>query len=121
MGQVSFSRLVIPGVLLLAAAVLYRYVLYPVILSPLAKLPRAHWSSSVSPVWILWARFRGRENRTLHEAHQRHGPIVRLSPNEVSINNMDTVKTVYQGGFDKHQWYNVFNNFGYVSSLGHTI
>ena len=119
MGQVTLSGLVVPSILLLAVAALYRYVLYPVILSPLAKIPSAHWSSSVSPIWILWVRFQGRENRTLHDAHQRHGPIVRLSPGEVSINNMDAVKTVYQGGFDKHQWYNVFNNFGYVFTLRH--
>ncbi|KAK7931793.1 Cytochrome P450 monooxygenase cypX [Apiospora marii] len=25
---------------------------------------------------------------------------------------MESVKTVYQGGFDKHQWYSVFNNYG---------
>ncbi|KAK8053588.1 cytochrome P450 3A12 [Apiospora saccharicola] len=80
--------------------------------SPLAQIPKAHWSCDVSPIWILWVRYTNKENRTIGEAHKRHGSIVRLAPYEVSINDMESVKTVYQGGFDKHQWYSVFNNYG---------
>ncbi|KAM0820051.1 putative Cytochrome P450 [Seiridium cardinale] len=112
MSQFGSGGIAATATLLLAAATLYRYILYPVILSPLAKIPNAHWSSSVSPSWILWIRFQSRENKALYEAHQEHGPIVRLGPNEVSINDVESVKTVYQGGFDKHEWYSVFNNFG---------
>jgi hypothetical protein len=42
----------------------------------------------------------------------RHGPVVRIGPNEVSINTMAAVKTVYGGGFDKHAWYSLFDNYG---------
>jgi hypothetical protein len=112
MGQLDGRGAAATAIVLLAAGLLYRYILYPITLSPLAKIPSAHWSCSVSPTWMLWARFQSRENKTLYEAHQKHGPIVRLGPNEVSINNMEAVKTVYQGGFDKHEWYSVFNNFG---------
>jgi hypothetical protein len=108
----SIYGLVFPGVCVLAVVLLYKCVLYPAILSPLAKVPQAHWSSSISPVWMLWARFRGRENRTLYEAHEKHGSIVRLSPSEISINSTEAVKTVYQGGFEKHRWYSLFDNFG---------
>jgi hypothetical protein len=102
------SAIVVP----LIAYGLYRYVLYPVAISPLSKIPNAHWSCCLSPFWILRVRFESRENRTLQEAHREHGPVVRVGPSEISINTMDGVKTVYQGGFDKHQWYSVFNNYG---------
>ncbi|KAF7542076.1 hypothetical protein G7054_g104 [Neopestalotiopsis clavispora] len=67
---------------------------------------------SISPVWMLWARFQSRENTTLSEAHKKYGPIVRVAPSEVSIADMEYVRGVYQGGFAKHEWYSVFNNYG---------
>ncbi|ETS78088.1 hypothetical protein PFICI_10150 [Pestalotiopsis fici W106-1] len=97
---------------LITALLLYKYILYPLCLTSLSKLPSAHWSCSISPIWILWARFQSRENKTLFEAHERCGPIVRVGPHEVSIADMELVKDVYQGGFDKHEWYSVFNNYG---------
>jgi hypothetical protein len=112
MEQRDSSSIYLTFTLLLIAAAFYKFVLYPAFLSPLSEVPNAHWSCSVSPIWILWARYRNRENRTLHDAHKAHGSIVRLSPSEVSINNMEAVKTVYHGGFDKHQWYSVFHNYG---------
>ncbi|KAK8069428.1 Tryprostatin B 6-hydroxylase [Apiospora phragmitis] len=110
--EVIYYDLAFPAFILLTVLSLLRFALYPVLLSPLARIPKAHWSCAVSPIWILWARYTSRENRTIGEAHRRYGPIVRLAPNEISINDMESVKTVYQGGFDKHQWYSVFNNYG---------
>ncbi|ORY62503.1 cytochrome P450 [Pseudomassariella vexata] len=112
MAAISVSDVATPAISLLILASLYRYVLYPVVFSPLSKIPNAHWSCSISPFWILWARYESRENRTLYEAHDKHGPIVRISPTEISINSMEGVKIVYQGGFDKHEWYDIFNNYG---------
>ncbi|XDG06015.1 hypothetical protein ABKA04_005630 [Annulohypoxylon sp. FPYF3050] len=112
MATLTTSNFYAPTVITLIAGFLYQYVLYPAILSPLSKIPSAHWSCSISPAWILWARFKSRENRTLHAAHKQHGPIVRIGPNELSVTSIEGVKTIYQGGFDKHQWYSVFNNYG---------
>lgn len=54
-------------------------------------------------------------NKTIHDAHQRCGPIVRLGPGEVSINCVDGgIRTVYAGGFEKHDWYpRIFGAYGY--------
>ncbi|CAJ2505057.1 Uu.00g124510.m01.CDS01 [Anthostomella pinea] len=112
MSAINASELYLPGIIAIFSASLYYFLIQPAILSPLVKVPKAHWSCSISPAWILRARFDGRENRTLYEAHKQLGPIVRVGPNELSINNIEAVKTVYQGGFDKHQWYSVFDNFG---------
>jgi hypothetical protein len=77
------------GPILLGAAILYalyRFVVAPVFISPLAKIPAAHPTSSFSPAWILWTRWCSRENATVLDAHERLGPLVRLGPNEISVN-----------------------------------
>lgn len=90
-------------------------IVRPLFLSPLAKVPAAHWSAPWSPLWILSARKRGRENRLLHDAHRRLGPVVRVGPNDVSIDGPEAVRVVYQGGFEKDPWYSVFDNYGCVA------
>ncbi|OTB11170.1 hypothetical protein K445DRAFT_370562 [Daldinia sp. EC12] len=108
----NISDFYLPTTLTLVAFLIYKYILYPSIFSPLSKIPTPHWSCSISPIWILWARFNGRENRTLHAAHKQYGPIVRVGPKELSVNSVEAVKTIYQGGFDKHEWYSLFDNYG---------
>ncbi len=112
MASPGASELYVAIGVMLATALLYRYIVYPAVLSPLAGIPTAHWSCSVSPLWILWARYNSRENRTLYQAHREHGPVVRVGPEELSVNSLEGVKAIYQGGFDKHQWYAVFQNYG---------
>ncbi|KAJ6440034.1 cytochrome P450 3A12 [Purpureocillium lavendulum] len=100
---------------LVAAAclyLLYTYVLYPAFFSPLARLPTPHWSCAVSDFWILRARKKGVENRKLYDAHFRHGQVVRVAPNTVSVDGVEAMRAIYQGGYEKAPWYNRFNNYG---------
>ena len=92
----------------------YQYFLYPLFFSPLSKIPSAHFTASWSPLWMLWVRYNSRENRAVHNAHLKYGPIVRLGPNEISVNCVDGgIRTVYSGGFEKPDFYpNQFQNFG---------
>lgn len=103
---------------LLAAAIclvtLYRFVLRPALFSPLARIPNAHWSCSLSSYWILRARKHGKENRTLFNAHLRYGSVVRVAPNTLSVDGVDAMRAIYQGGYEKSDWYRVFDNYGYV-------
>ena len=94
--------------------ILWVHIIIPTFLSPLSKIPNAHFTSSFSPLWILWKRYVEHENRAIHAAHAKHGEIVRLGPNEVSINCVDGgIRTVYSGGFEKWAWYpNQFENYG---------
>ena len=94
----------------------YRFIIQPVFLSPLARIPKAHWSAPLAPLWILYVRYSRKENTTLHAAHQKFGPIVRIGPHELSIDKIDNVRTVYQGGFEKSNFYSIFDNYGYVVS-----
>lgn len=110
----ALSHVQIAGVLLTISALIYKYIIYPAFFSPLAGIPNAHITAPVSSAWIIWRRFIAKNNRTIHAAHQRLGPIIRLGPSEISINCVDDgIKTVYGGGFEKHDWYpRVFGSLG---------
>lgn len=100
--------------LLLVGLGIYQFVVYPTFLSPLSKIPNAHWSAPISRIWILIHRGRHKETTTVHAVHEKLGPIIRLAPNEVSVNSVDGgIRTIYSGGWEKGDWYlNVFNNYG---------
>lgn len=93
----------------------YHFLVYPALISPLSRIPNAHWSAPISPLWILHKRFVRSENGTLERAHKRLGPVVRVAPNELSVDDLDAVKTIYLGGYEKPEWYSVFDNYGWVS------
>ena len=103
------------GITILALVVIsllavYRIILYPIFFSPLSRIPNAHWSAPIAPIWILWTRYNRRENRSVHAAHVKHGPVVRLGPKELSVNDVGGVRSVYGGGFEKGEWYSLFDN-----------
>ncbi|KAJ4392998.1 hypothetical protein N0V93_002202 [Gnomoniopsis smithogilvyi] len=104
----------VPIILTLAILIYltYRFIIYPAFLSPLAALPNAHWSARFSPLWILYKRYAHRENGALVAAHKRLGPYVRTAPNEVSVDDVEGIKQIYMGGFEKPEWYAIFDNYG---------
>jgi hypothetical protein len=98
---------------LLILTAIYKFVLYPALLSPLSKVPNAHWSAPFTSAWSLWIRFVNRENREIYGAHLKNGPVIRLGPNEISVNSVDGgIRAVYGGGFEKGDWYSIFDNYG---------
>ncbi|CZS98972.1 related to pisatin demethylase cytochrome P450 [Rhynchosporium graminicola] len=109
MSILSIPTLGLAFILFLA---IHKLIIHPAFLSPLSKIPNAHWSVPFSPLWILWTRFKSRENRETHTAHQKHGSVVRLAPNELSVSDLDGLRTIYGGGFEKGKWYPIFDNYG---------
>lgn len=108
------ASLTIVGVSVLLLLLLYRYLIFPAFLSPLSKIPNAHFSAPILPLWI-WSKRRNNSTgvRTLFALHQRLGSVIRLAPNEISVNSADALRTVYIGGFEKHSWYlDAFVNYG---------
>ena len=99
----------------------YRYLIYPAFLSPLSKIPCAHFSTRISPVWIQWLRYHGRENNAVWAAHQKHGPVVLLAPDEISVNCVENgTRTVYGKAFDKPDYWGQFAMFGFVIATSST-
>jgi hypothetical protein len=103
---------------ILVAIAVYKLVLFPIFLHPLRHIPAAHWSIPLfGDTWILYRRWRSRNNATTYAAHLHHGEVVRLGNNELSVNCVDNgIKTIYGGGFEKHPWYpQQFASYGVVN------
>lgn len=113
---VTMGALNIPVIAAAAAATLflYKFLIYPLFLSPLAKIPAAHWTSHVCPLWIYYIRWKNTENKTIYELHKKKGPIIRTAPSQLSVNCYEGgLKTIYTGGFHKTDFYhNRFINYG---------
>lgn len=101
-------------VIALILTFIYKILLEPLFISALSKIPAAHFSSHISPFWIYFIRYVNIENETIYRLHEKKGPIIRLAPNELSINCYEQgLKTVYTGGFEKTAFYGRrFRNYG---------
>ncbi|RDA86144.1 hypothetical protein CP532_3015 [Ophiocordyceps camponoti-leonardi (nom. inval.)] len=107
-----FSLHFVYAILLIGIAI-FGLFLWPLLQSPLRKVPNAHWTCGISSLWILWARYRNRELALLAEKHQRLGPIVRVGPADLSVSCYDDgIRTIYNGGFEKPAYYDFFLYYG---------
>ena len=104
------------GVLLVAVALVtvYHFLVHPAFVSPLAKVPAAHWSCHISPVWLVYQRWAGQENKIVYELHEKKGPIMRIRPNELSINCVEEgTRTIYGSNFEKDKFFSLsFQHYG---------
>lgn len=97
--------------------VLYKLIIYPVFLSPLASLPAAHPLCHVTSLWMQWQRYNEREFSVVAAAFARKGDYVRLGPREMAVNSVEGVQCAYGVGaqnFDRHKSYLYFVNHGYA-------
>ena len=86
---------------------------YQACFSPLARVPNAHPLAPFSKLWLLWLRYSGQEHHTRYLLHKRLGPVIRLAPQELSVNCIDDgVWTIYNGNFDKSPWFAGFVFYG---------
>jgi hypothetical protein len=89
------------------AFLLYRYIFYPLFLSPLRDVPLAH-PFAITPFWIKYYQRNGSQALpTITAAHKVHGPIIRLGPNELSVTSFASTHKIYieRGGFAKPKWF----------------
>ena len=112
--------LLIPlALLVLISYLIYSHVIKPYFLSPLSSIPNAHFTSPISSHWIDRKRSTSTEVLAIYALHQKHGPIVRLGPKELSVNSLQGLKIIYTGAFEKHAFYNdVFVNFNTENLVG---
>lgn len=82
--------------------------------SPLQKLP-GPWYTSWTSLVIKYHEFNATRRVFVHRLHKKYGPVVRLSPNEVSFAGIEAVKEIYGSGgsgYDKTEFYELFKQFG---------
>ncbi|KAF2455785.1 cytochrome P450 [Lineolata rhizophorae] len=76
------------------------------IISPLRKLP-GPFMARFSRLWYLKQVWKGNFEQTNIALHRKYGPIVRITPNEYSIDDVEAVRNIYGHGtnFIKSPWY----------------
>jgi hypothetical protein len=85
-----------------AAAELFTYVttltasilVYRLFFHPLRNVPGPRWAKTSMWAWVPIER-RGLRVKVVHEVHQRYGPVVRIGPRWVSINDEKLLSLVY--------------------------
>lgn len=82
-------RLSIGGVLLLSASL---YIIFNLI-QWTGPLP-----SRFTHLWYLYKIYKGDFKSTNIELHEKYGPVVRIVPNEYSINDVGAAKVIYGHG-----------------------
>ncbi|GAQ04922.1 probable cytochrome P450 110 [Aspergillus lentulus] len=104
--------LTIVAISTLLVLLLYKFLIAPYFLSPLSRIPNAHFTAPISDYWIEGKRRSGQEVLTIYDLHRKHGPVVRLGPNELSVNSLRGLQVIYTGAFEKHSFYrDAFVNF----------
>ncbi|OCL06977.1 cytochrome P450 [Glonium stellatum] len=79
---------------------LVSYVLWKAIAnltSPIRSLP-GPLSAKLSSKWLLTKDLAGSKATTVHALHQKYGPVVQLSPNEISFSSIESIKDIYGQG-----------------------
>ncbi|KAK5717688.1 hypothetical protein LTR15_008527 [Elasticomyces elasticus] len=101
--------------MLLLSGVLLVYVVrkaYIVATSALSRVPgptHSKWTN----LPLKWATLTGERVRYVHSLHEIYGPIVRISPHEVSLADTAAAKQIYKMGshFHKSIWYRAFTGY----------
>ncbi|KAL8662828.1 MAG: hypothetical protein Q9168_008194 [Polycauliona sp. 1 TL-2023] len=70
------------------------YILQQTALSPLKSIPGPFFAR-FSNLWQLVVYYQGKQAQVLRRLHDRHGPVVRIGPKHVSLNQPSLIKTVY--------------------------
>ncbi|KAJ9615983.1 hypothetical protein H2204_014198 [Knufia peltigerae] len=75
-------------------------------LSPLRHVPGPKLAA-LSDLWLLRKLYALKKCGTIHQCFTQYGPIVRIGPNKIAINDIDMIKPVYGVGtrFVKSTWY----------------
>ncbi|KAK3637992.1 hypothetical protein LTR56_013392 [Elasticomyces elasticus] len=100
---------------LLLAGFLLTYILrkaYILATSALSRVPgptHSKWTN----LPLKWATLTGERVRYVHSLHEMYGPIVRISPHEVSLADTAAAKQIYKMGshFHKSIWYRAFTGY----------
>lgn len=94
-------------------AALHYFLLQPLHLSPLSRIPGPKLYALTK--WRLaWEDWHGRRTRTINKLHERYGPVVRVGPNEIHFNSLSALRTIYGPGseFGRTNFYRMFDVYG---------
>lgn len=70
------------------------WVVYTRAFHPLHKIPGPFWAS-VTRIWYTAASINGDMEHVQRALHKKHGPLVRIAPDEVICADPEAIKTIY--------------------------
>ncbi len=94
---------------LLAVAYLAVGVIYRLFFAPLSKIPGPRLTA-LTQLWLMYHEFKGNRTVQIDKLHFHYGPVVRVSPNEVSFNNYEGLREIYgiKSTYSKSSFYDLF-------------
>ena len=106
-----------PAILLLALVGLLAAIKLPLIIvrafrSPLNKVP-GPWHARWTNIRLKLAVITGQRMYYIHDMHKKYGPVVRLTPTEVAVSDVQAFQQIHKigSGFNKSQWYDDLTKF----------
>ena len=60
-----------------------------------SPVPAASISAGITPLWCMWHSWLGKRFRAVHDAHEKYGRVVRISPTHLSFNDPVAIKDIY--------------------------
>lgn len=102
---------------LLTLVLTYKFILYPFFLNPLHSIP-GPLLYKITDLFALNDQRIESRNVKVHRLHQKYGSVVQLSPHEISLSTLSSLKKIYiKENFPKTSFYAQFQNFGAVNAF----
>lgn len=113
---ISFDLVVLQYALLLLLVGFLIRCIYRIYLHPLSSIPGPK-IAACSSIWLAYHTFIGDECTVVFDLHQRYGPVLRVAPNDVDIDDGDAIDPIYirRGGFPKSPVYSKFDIDGHTT------
>ncbi|KIV93696.1 hypothetical protein, variant [Exophiala mesophila] len=94
------------------------WIVYARCFHPLRNIP-GPWLASVSRTWYMLQIAKGDMEKSQRRLHAKHGPLIRIAPNEVACSSPDAIKKIYrnQAGLAKTDFYSVWNSQNFSKHL----
>lgn len=109
MGGVFIGQSMTLVALICAALSLTTLLIHQLFFAPLSKIPGPKLTA-ITQLWIIYHEFKGDRTIQIDNLHSRYGPVVRVSPVEVSFNNYESLREIYgiKSTFAKSSFYDLF-------------
>lgn len=97
-------------ILVVGTSAILSLCIYRIIFHPLSHISGPLLPKTTS-LWLYYHSYIGDEATVINQLHKKYGPLVRIAPNEVDINDADAISQIYvlRGGFPKAPCYANFD------------
>ncbi|KAM7183701.1 Cytochrome P450 [Rhypophila sp. PSN 637] len=95
--QVTLSNVVVTIAIVVLGRIVWQ-VMSNLVFSPIPSNIPGPLIARITPKWIYLVELSGSRGRTVDALHKKYGPVVRLSPNELSFSSLSCIKTIYGAG-----------------------